>query len=536
MNKDNINTYHELYNLNGRKEKRLNKKKVFIFVSILLLILLACAVKVYKYKEKENKIEKYISFTKTNKKIERDLKRDLRKRLRSLVKQEQLSEREIKEQKFKDTNNKEKAKEDKAENEEEQINIYKKAISINPTKYNLGKLNFIKYAYKTCKNNIKEEEVKIFPLKKINEDEYVSVDYKEFFDMNQNNLNKMYEIIENSYNAFLKDTRHKYNFDLILQNENEEEIVKNISERIKNKTFLDDAYYYLDEEGFHIYLINKTIMHKYKQDEVLKNICLDKCKIKKEDLVLDEIDFKLLILPNDVYTFLKDEYKKDYEKALEAYKLKLEKKKEEERIAKEKEIEKFRNNRKEFLKNKKYIALTFDDGPGEYTLYFLNKLKEKNVKVSFFLVGQRIPGKEYIVQRMIEDGHDVGNHSYTHPVFSRMPKEKVLEEVRKTDELIEKAVKGYHPRYLRPPYGARNKIAEKEMDKKIILWNYDPLDWKYRNVDRIKGEIMKMPENALPVMHDIHKTTVDAVLETIDAKRKEGFEFVTVTELLEKVS
>lgn len=546
MKKHNRNIYDEIYNIkrNENKKNILSKKKK-IFIAFFLIILIIFLAKIYIYKTKEDKIEKYISFTKTNKEIEKELKKDLKVRLKSLAKQEQLSERQIKEQAFINTNKSKKEEtEENKEKEEKQTKIYKKAITINPKTYKVGKLNFVKYEYRTCRNNIKEEEIKIYTLKEIdsnsNKDnkEYIRLNYKDFFNLNDENLNKMYGLIEKTFNDFLKDERHKYNFDLILQNENEEEIIKNISNNIKDKTLLDKTYYYLDEEGFHIYLINKTLMHKYKQDEVLRNINIekDKDKAKEESLVIDQVDFKFLISPDDSYIFLKDEFKNDYLKILEAYKQKLENKRLEKEREKEEQIRKAKEERKEFLKDKKYIALTFDDGPGEHTLYFLNKLKEKNVKVSFFLLGQKIPGKEYVVQRMIEDGHDVGNHSYTHPEFNKLPVDRVLQEIHMTDEAVKSATKGFVPHYLRPPYGARNKEAERVSNKDIILWNYDPLDWKYRDVARVKEEIMKMPENALPVMHDIHKTTVDAVIESIDAKREAGFEFVTVTELLEKVS
>lgn len=184
------------------------------------------------------------------------------------------------------------------------------------------------------------------------------------------------------------------------------------------------------------------------------------------------------------------------------------------------------------LDNKK-IALTFDDGPHPYyTEQLLDGLKERGVKATFFVLGEHVEQYPDLVERMSEEGHLIGNHTYSHIQLTQRNSEAFKEELIKTSELIENLT-GQEVQYVRPPYGTWNKKFEKELNMFPVLWNIDPLDWSSRNVSGIVQKVTaKAKDNAIILMHDEYKTTVTAALQIVDELQKEGYEFVTVEELL----
>ena len=184
-------------------------------------------------------------------------------------------------------------------------------------------------------------------------------------------------------------------------------------------------------------------------------------------------------------------------------------------------------------KDSKKIALTFDDGPHPYyTEQLLKGLKERNVKVTFFITGKSAEAYPEVVREIYEDGHLIGNHTYNHTQLSSRNREKFKEEIIKTNEVI-KEITGEDTIYIRPPYGSWNKEFEKELNMFPVFWTIDPLDWCSSNVSCIVNTVCsKAEENAIILMHDQYKTTVTASLEIVDQLQKEGYEFVTVDELL----
>lgn len=179
------------------------------------------------------------------------------------------------------------------------------------------------------------------------------------------------------------------------------------------------------------------------------------------------------------------------------------------------------------------IALTFDDGPHPYyTEQLLDGLKERDVKVTFFVLGKHVEQYPELVERMSEDGHLIGNHTYSHMQLNQKNGEAFKEELVKTSKLIEELT-GQEVQYVRPPYGTWNKSFEKELNMFPVLWTIDPLDWSSSNVSGIVRKVTtKAQENSIILMHDEYKTTVTAALEIIDELKEEGYEFVTVEELL----
>ena len=185
----------------------------------------------------------------------------------------------------------------------------------------------------------------------------------------------------------------------------------------------------------------------------------------------------------------------------------------------------------------KEIAITFDDGPHKTnTPQLLDILKQRGIRATFFVVGQNATEYPDILKRIVAEGHELANHSYTHPVLASMSQSAVHEQLDKTHQAVLKAT-GVSMKLLRPPYGAlsepQRRTANSEFGYKVILWSVDPLDWKVRDAARVQNEIVSHTQaGSIVLAHDIHKSTVDAMPETLDKLTEKGFKFVTVSELL----
>lgn len=181
----------------------------------------------------------------------------------------------------------------------------------------------------------------------------------------------------------------------------------------------------------------------------------------------------------------------------------------------------------------KVVALTFDDGPGyKTTMRLLEGLEERNVRATFFLLGEKIEERTEVVEKMHEDGHLIGNHSYSHVQLDSVNVACALEEVEKTNRIIEE-ITGERPVYIRPPYGSWNASLEEKIDMTPVLWTVDTSDWNTRDVNRIVEYVVNEVESGdVILMHDIYDTSVAAALEIVDRLKNQGFIFVTVDELL----
>jgi peptidoglycan-N-acetylglucosamine deacetylase len=184
-----------------------------------------------------------------------------------------------------------------------------------------------------------------------------------------------------------------------------------------------------------------------------------------------------------------------------------------------------------------YIAMTFDDGPSsENTPRLLEMLKQRNIKATFFLIGENAAANPDLVRRILAEGHEIGNHSWTHPQLSKLSDDRVTAEITKTQDAIKDA-SGYTPTLLRPPYGAitarQREWIENQFGLNIILWSVDPLDWKRPGASVITQRILsQVRPGAIILSHDIHKQTIDAMLATLDGLISKGYKFVTVTQLI----
>lgn len=178
------------------------------------------------------------------------------------------------------------------------------------------------------------------------------------------------------------------------------------------------------------------------------------------------------------------------------------------------------------------IALTFDDGPGPYTECLLDGLKERGVKASFFLIGRSVKEYPEAVKRMEEEGHLIGNHTYSHVKLKGLSPEETRREIQKTDEAVYE-ITGKHVAYLRPPFGEWEEDLELTYPVLPVMWTVDPLDWTTENVEEIVDRVVTQAgENDMILLHDCYDSSVEAALRIVDRLLAEGFDFVRVDELL----
>ncbi|WP_052350658.1 polysaccharide deacetylase family protein [Paenibacillus gorillae] len=187
----------------------------------------------------------------------------------------------------------------------------------------------------------------------------------------------------------------------------------------------------------------------------------------------------------------------------------------------------------------KIIALTFDDGPDKkYTTAILDILKEKGVKATFFVVGQQVKKEPEVLQRIVDEGHAIGNHSMNHKDMAKLNAEQIQQEIDEADKLIEEAV-GFKPKMFRAPYGAVSdtlKSMLKDEDRELVSWNIDTRDWAGTPVSDMREMIRKKAKpHAIILMHSFGnkniKHTVEMLPYVIDDLKKKGYTFVTPDEM-----
>ena len=179
----------------------------------------------------------------------------------------------------------------------------------------------------------------------------------------------------------------------------------------------------------------------------------------------------------------------------------------------------------------KYVALTFDDGPHEdTTAALLDGLKERGAAATFFLIGTEFAGKEDLVARMGAEGHQVGNHTWSHLRLETEPRETVTAEIARTEEALH-ALLGGSGYWLRTPYGLLPQQADIQVP--LVKWNLDPRDWESRDKWKVVNAVMAEVEpGSIILLHDIYQPSVEAALEIVDRLQEQGYWFVTVEELL----
>lgn len=182
---------------------------------------------------------------------------------------------------------------------------------------------------------------------------------------------------------------------------------------------------------------------------------------------------------------------------------------------------------------KKLVALTFDDGPNSTsTPRVLDILAKYQIKATFFMLGNMVETNQSVVKRISDEGHEIGNHSYSHADLSKMDAVGIKKEVDTTNDLIE-SITGTKPTLLRPPYGAYNDTVTNTTNMTIALWDVDTLDWKSKNANAILGEVKKQNHpNSIILMHDIHDFSADSLESVITYLLSEGYTFCLASELI----
>lgn len=184
-----------------------------------------------------------------------------------------------------------------------------------------------------------------------------------------------------------------------------------------------------------------------------------------------------------------------------------------------------------------YIAITYDDGPHPVnTPRLLDMLAARDIKATFYVIGNNVNQYPGVLRRTVAEGHEIGNHSQTHPLLSKLGDSRLLQEMRSCQDAIGRAA-GIRPRTMRPPYGGllqrQREIILNEFGYPTILWSVDPLDWKRPGASVIANRIVSSTNpGSIVLAHDLHSQTVDSMPQTLDRLLRRGFKFVTVSQLI----
>ena len=184
-------------------------------------------------------------------------------------------------------------------------------------------------------------------------------------------------------------------------------------------------------------------------------------------------------------------------------------------------------------KNKKMVALTYDDGPSIYTPRVLKTLKENNSVATFFVVGNRVPTYSDTVKKAHDMGCKIGNHTYEHKCLTRISETEVRRQISRTNKNVKK-VTGQTPVIMRPTGGATNPNVKQWVGMPSIIWSIDTLDWKTRNAGSTKKAVLDhVKDGDIVLMHDLYSATATASETIIPELVRRGYQLVTVSELAE---
>ncbi len=191
--------------------------------------------------------------------------------------------------------------------------------------------------------------------------------------------------------------------------------------------------------------------------------------------------------------------------------------------------------------NGKIVALTMDDGPSANTPEVLDILKDEGVKATFFVIGENIAGKEDILKREYDEGHEIAGHSWDHKSFTKLDFDTLMnEQISKTNDAIEAAT-GKRSIMDRPPGGAITEELAAKMQRPQILWSSDSEDWKFKRdmekdaaisaaTDKAMGEI---GDGGVILWHDLHNTAPAIARNLISQLKADGYQFVTISQLMQ---
>jgi peptidoglycan-N-acetylglucosamine deacetylase len=186
-----------------------------------------------------------------------------------------------------------------------------------------------------------------------------------------------------------------------------------------------------------------------------------------------------------------------------------------------------------------YIAMTFDDGPhATNTPQLLDMAAKRHIKLTFFVIGQCVEQNPALLRREVAEGHEIGNHTWSHPNLAKLSDDGVRTQLQQTEDIIVKTI-GIKPKLMRPPYGELTKRQRQWVNRdfgyKIILWDVDPVDWKRPGSNVVAQRIIAGARpGSIILSHDIHPPTIAAMPQVFDTLLAKGFKFVTVSELISR--
>ena len=312
---------------------------------------------------------------------------------------------------------------------------------------------------------------------------------KKIYNQNSDNIKSMivnYEIQEYKNITFVELNSFIYYEDDYVENNEIISFKTDTKEILKLKDIFNTPYYISK-------LTTKTINQDKQQINEENNFILSKSGLVIKYNYLNKIkEYKINY--DEIETYLKEEYKMDdiVIPVLTPTKRNLNK-----------------------YKNKKLIALTFDDGPSNNTKYFIKELQKRDALVTFFVVGNRVKKYEDVLKEAYLMGNQIGSHTYSHKNLLYLNEEEITKEIEKTNEAIYNVI-GTKPTIIRVPYGNINKKIR-----------------SISNSNRVYKEIIKHAEDGnIILLHDIFKTSVNGVLKAIDELKKQGYEFVTIDEMV----
>ena len=186
------------------------------------------------------------------------------------------------------------------------------------------------------------------------------------------------------------------------------------------------------------------------------------------------------------------------------------------------------------------IALTFDDGPTPgVTEVILDELKKRNLTATFFMIGQRIAAAPELARRVYAEGHEIGNHTFTHAKLKGLSDQQVLAEIQKTNFIMDETL--YHrPAWFRPPFGELRQDQSALLQREelgVILWSVDSLDWSQPDESKIVQTILaETKPGSIILCHDLHLQIANCIGEILDGLVQRGFTFVNISNLLNATS
>lgn len=374
-------------------------------------------------------------------------------------------------------------------------------------------------------------------VSEINEAEYISINYPvtgiNILDNEISSyVNKTYSEFKKKYKDYKKPelnisyTYKELNLDIINVGINTEICVGNTYNRIKTFTYDKKRKRFLTMENLVKdldildYDIKKELLLKYMDADMdyLSRVSLDNYTIDDENLTIyfNSVDIKN---NGDEVLYL--------DIPLNSLKLLID-------IDRSNNNDVYLNIKKRNLDfDDKVVALTFDDGPSKYTNGILDILDKNGAVGTFFVVGNKVDFYDDVLVKMVKNGNEIGNHSYSHKLLTRLSEEEFKSEISKTQDEVKKAT-GYTPKLFRPTYGGYTSRLRSYTDLYFVLWDVDSRDWKVHDKDKIINNIIpNVKSGSIVLMHDNHGYALEALEDIIKELDNDGYKFVTVSELLE---